>query len=91
MQEIKQTRLLLNEDRFSQLCKVGSIRHTSPGGTTDVNFYKTDILALSQGQVVTKEFPDEILQFMLIDNLNNEDIREILKRSPVFYELSNQI
>ena len=91
MQEIKETRFLLNEDRFSQLCKVGSIRHQSPGGSTDVIFYKTDILALSKGEVVTKEFPDEILQFKLIEHLNNEDIREIVKRSPVFYELSNQI
>jgi hypothetical protein len=91
MKEIKETRFLLNEDRFSQLCKVGHIRYQTISGSTDVTFYKVDILTLSKGEVVSKDLTDEILQFKLIDQLDQENIREIIKRSPIFYELSTQI
>ena len=90
MKEIKEIRNLLNEDRFSQLCKMGFIRYQTPSGTTDIHFYKQDIIALSNGDIVTKDFSDEVLKFMLA-KLDKETIIEILKRSPIFYELSNQI
>jgi hypothetical protein len=91
MKEIKETKFLLNEDRFSQLCKVGYIRYQTNTGSTDVTFYKVDIITLSKGEVVSKDFTDEVLQFKLVEQLTQENIREIIKRSPIFNELSNQI
>lgn len=90
MSEIKETKFVLNEDRFSQLCKVGSIKYQTNLGTYEINFYKPDIISLSKGEIVTKELSDEVLKFLLV-NLDIETIREIVKRSPIFYELSNQI
>ena len=90
MKEIKETRFLLTEERFSQLCKVGFIRYQTNTGNTDINFYKQDIITLSKGEVVVKDLSDESLKFMLV-KLDSETIREIVKRSPIFYELSNQI
>ena len=90
MTEIKETRILLTEEKFSQLLKVGFIKHLTPSGNVDVYFYKPDIIALSKGEIVTKDYTDEVLKFMLT-KLDAETIREMVKRSPIFYELSNQI
>lgn len=90
MEDIKETKFLLTEDRFSQLCKVGFIRYQNSEGSQDIHFYKTDILSLSKGEIVTKDLNIEFLKFMLV-KLDEETIREIVKRSPIYYELSNQI
>jgi hypothetical protein len=90
MSEIKEIRTLLTVDRFSQILKVGFLRHITPTGSTDVHFYKHDIINLSKGEIVSKDFTDESLKFMLV-NIDAETIREMVKRSPIFYELSNQI
>jgi hypothetical protein len=90
MSEIKEIRTLLTEDKFSQILKVGFIRHINPTGSTDVHFYKNDIINLSKGEIISKDFTDESLKFMLV-KLDAETIREMIKRSPIFYELSNQI
>ena len=90
MSEIKEIRTLLTEDKFSQILKVGFIRHSNPTGSTDVHFYKNDIINLSKGEIISKDFTDESLKFMLV-KLDAETIREMVKRSPIFYELSNQI
>jgi hypothetical protein len=90
MSEIKEIRTLLTEDKFSQILKVGFLRHSNPNGSTDVHFYKNDIINLSKGEIISKDFTDESLKFMLV-KLDAETIREMIKRSPIFYELSNQI
>jgi len=90
MSEIKEIRTLLTEDKFSQILKVGFLRHNTPTGSTDVHFYKHDIINLSKGEIVSKDFTGESLKFMLV-KLDEETIREMVKRSPIFYELSNQI
>jgi hypothetical protein len=89
MDEIKEIRTVLTEDRFSQLCKLGFIRHQTPTGVDIIQFYKQDIIDLSKGEIVTKK-SNQLLKYMLI-KLDLETIREIIKRSPIFYELSNEI
>jgi hypothetical protein len=54
-----------------------------------IHFYKVDILQLVKGEIVTKEMGNETFKFAL-QYLGTEMIREIVKRSPIFYELSNQ-
>lgn len=89
--EEKEIRILLNEDSFTHLCKVGFLKHQSPElGKTDIHFYKVDIITLTKGEILTKEVGTEIFKFALAD-IGLEMIREIIKRSPIYYELSTQI
>lgn len=91
MEDIKEIRILLTEDSFTNLCKIGFIKHQTPElGRFDIQFYKLDITDLAKGKIVTKQFGNEVIKFMLQD-IGLETIREIIKRSPIYYELSNQI
>lgn len=90
MQEKKEIRILLTEDSFTYVCKVGFLTHRSPEfGKIDIHFYKKDIIDLAKSQIVTKDLSGEIFKFVLQD-LGLEYIREIIKRSPIFCELSTQ-
>jgi hypothetical protein len=90
MTEPNEIRTVLTEDKFSQVCKIGFIKQPSNYGVDNIYFYKKDILALSKGEIVTKIASGQVLKFMLT-TLDLETVREIIKRSPVFYELSNEI
>lgn len=83
--ENKEIRTVLNESAFTNLCKVGYIR-----AKNDILFNKLDIKALISGDILEKIEDDAIYKFMLQD-IGIDNIREILKRSPVFSELSNEI
>ena len=87
--ENKEIRILLTEDTFSQLCKIGFVSQRDSLGKIDIHFYKNDILELWSGKIVTKIF-GEVFKFALQD-LGIDMIREMVKRSPIYYELSNQI
>ena len=91
MEKNKEIRILFTEESFTNLCKTGFIKHKSPTiGTFDIHFYKQDIISLTKGEVITKDIDTELFKFMLQD-IGIEMIREIIKRSPIYYELSNQI
>lgn len=91
MKEVKEIRTLFTEESFTNLCKIGFLKHQSPtSGRVDVHFYKNDIISLSKGEIVSKDIDQEILKFALAD-IGLETIREIVKRSPIYYELYNQI
>lgn len=91
MEENKEIRILLTEDSFTYVCKVGFITHKSPQfGKIDIHFYKKDILDLVKGEIVTKNLAGELFKFALQD-LGLEYLKEIVKRSPIFYELSTQL
>lgn len=90
-QQNKEIRIVLTEDTFTQLCKIGFLKHQSPTlGRSDIQFYKHDIISLTKGEIVTKEIGLEVFKFALQD-IGIDNIREIIKRSPIFYELSSQI
>jgi hypothetical protein len=90
MEEKKEIRILLTEDSFTYVCKVGFLTHRSPElGKIDIHFYKKDILDIVKGEIVSKDLANESFKFALQD-LGTEYIREIVKRSPIFYELSTQ-
>ena len=42
--ENKEIRILLTEDTFSQLCKIGFVSQRDSLGKIDIHFYKNDIL-----------------------------------------------
>lgn len=90
MENIKENRTVLTEEMFTHVCKIGFISINSPDfGKTDINFYKVDILQLIKGEIVTKELGTQVFKFAL-QITDPEMIKEIVKRSPIFYELSNQ-
>lgn len=90
MEKIREIRTLLNEEMFTNVCKISFVTIRSIDyGKTDIHFHKVDILQLVKGEIVSKEIGTETFKFV-IQNIDTEMIREILKRSPIFHELSNQ-
>lgn len=87
----KEIRTLFTEDSFTNLCKIGCLKqHHQTIGTFDITFYKHDILSLCKGEIVTKDVSDLLYKFMLQD-IGMENIIEIVKRSPIYYELLDQL
>lgn len=90
MENIKENRTVLTEKMFTHVCKIGFISiDTSEFGRTDINFYKADILQLIKGEILNKELGTQNFKFAL-QITDIEMIKEIVKRSPIFYELLNQ-
>jgi hypothetical protein len=90
MENINEIRIILNEDSFTHICKCGFFTIRSVDyGKTDIHFHKVDIIQLTKGEVVTKETGVEFFKF-IVTGIELETLREIVKRSPIFYELSNQ-
>lgn len=89
--EKREIRASLNEAMFTNLCKHGFIKHQSTlSGTYDVRFTRIDIKHLCSGDILEKQTDDAILMFALQD-LGSEMIREIVKRSPIYSELAQEI
>lgn len=90
MENIKEIRTVLTEEMFTHVCKVGFISiRSNDFGKTDINFNKLDILQLVKGEIISKELGTEVFKFAL-QIIDAEMIKEIVKRSPIFSELSNQ-
>ncbi len=87
---MKEIRTVLTETTFTNLCKKGFIKVSTNLGTSTLNFNKTDIVALTTGEIIEKTEDDTTFLFALQD-LGVEIIREIVKRSPIFSDLSQEI
>lgn len=89
--EKKEIKASLNEGMFTNLCKHGFIKHQSElSGTYEIRFTRLDMKSLCLGDVLEKQTDDATLKFLLQD-LGSDLIREILKRSPIYSELSQEI
>lgn len=89
--EKREIRTSLNESMFTNMCKHGFIRHQSTlSGTYDVRFTRVDMKQLCMGEVLEKQTDDAVLKFALQD-IGSELIREIVKRSPIYSELAQEI
>ena len=89
--ERKEIRMLLTEYTFTNLCKAGFFMHNSPTmGKTDVFVNRNDIRTLIKGDILTIQVGEEDFKIALQD-IGFTIIREILKRSPLFSELSEEI
>jgi hypothetical protein len=87
----REIRTSLNESMFTNICKHGFIRHQSTlSGTYDVRFTRVDMKQLCTGEILEKQTDDAVLKFALQD-LGSEMIREIVKRSPIYSELAQEI
>ena len=89
--EKREIRTSLNESMFTNICKHGFIRHQSTlSGTYDISFTRIDIKHLCKGEVLEKQTDDAVLKLAL-QNIGSDLIREIVKRSPIYSELSQEI
>jgi hypothetical protein len=87
---MKETRIILDETSFTNLCKMGYFMHKGQTGTTSITITKNDIKKLSLGEIITKEFSDESIKITLQD-IGSYLIKEIIKRSPMFGDLYYEI
>jgi Ulp1 family protease len=88
--EKREIRTLFTESTFTNLCKSGFLFHNGTEGKVQVNFTNEDIKTLINGKILEKELQDVYLKFALQD-IGFEMIREILRRSPVYSNLSYEI
>jgi hypothetical protein len=90
MEDIKENRILLTEATFTNLCKMGFIKYQGSLGKSEMHFTRLDIIELVNGGIVTKDFTEDVFKIGLQD-IGLELIKEIIKRSPIYSELSNSI
>lgn len=86
---MKETRTLLTEPMFTNLCKKGYYTAVENNSKNDLYFTKEDIILLANGKIVTKEasYAQTNWCFML-QEIGSESIAEILKRSPIYSDLA---
>ena len=81
-------RILLTEGMFTGLCKMGFMKFEND---TQITFTSREITQLCKGEVLDKSVigwsETTIYQFLLQD-IEIDTINEILKRSPIFSDLS---
>ncbi len=89
--EKKEIRTVVTEQLFTNFCKSGYITHRSEiSGPQDIRFSKIDMKNLATGQILEKETDDTVYKFALQD-IGKDLIREIVKRSPIYSELAQEI
>lgn len=81
---------ILNTSQFTQLIKTGFLSKQTSDGRGDLQFYSNDMIELCNGKIVEKELYNEKYRFQ-INGISNEDIKEIVKRSPIFSNIIDRI
>jgi hypothetical protein len=88
---MKETRILLTETTFTNLCKSGFIPQKSDMyGSIDVNITKSDMSVITKGDILTKDIGGELFKIALQD-IGFTLIKEIIKRSPMYSEMYYEI
>jgi hypothetical protein len=88
---MKETRILLTEITFTNLCKSGYISQKSAMyGSIDINITKADMGVITKGDILSKDIGGELFKIALQD-IGLTMIREIVKRSPVYSEMYYEI
>ena len=86
---MKETRTLLNEAMFTNLCKMGYYTAVENNSKNDLYFTKEDIRLLVTGKIVEKEASYTQTNWLfLLQDIGFDNINEILKRSPIFADLA---
>ena len=88
---MKETRILLTETTFTNLCKSGFIPQKSAMyGSIDLNITKEDMSVITKGDILSKDIGGELFKVALQD-IGFTLIREIIKRSPIYSEMYHTI
>lgn len=83
---MKETRTLLTEPMFTNLCKKG---YYTAESNEDLFFTKEEIRLLMNGKIVEKEASyGQVKCLFMLQDIGFDHINEILKRSPIFADLA---
>lgn len=84
-------KIILAEPQFTQLCKLGFVTRKDENlNLTDIYFNRVDIKNLVDGNIVSKDCNGSEIEFV-VSRIEREQLIEIVKRSPIFYELINTL
>ena len=84
-------KIILAEPQFTQLCKLGFVTRKDENlNLTDIYFNRVDIKNLVDGKIVSKDYNGVEIEFV-VSRIEREQLIEIVKRSPIFYELINTL
>ncbi len=82
----------LNENTFTNICKLGFIKYRSIDNTIDSLYLSSnDILSLYKEGILSKNINIENTLKLNTNNINGDIIKEIIKRSPVYSNLNLNI
>jgi hypothetical protein len=82
----KEIKITLYESDFTNLCKIGYFSVKTESGTSDIRFTKNDIRTIINFDSVEKEVDGDSFIYSL--QMNDEElIREIVKRSPIYSDI----
>lgn len=84
------TKVAVDYNVFTQVCKMGYLAYALPTGRVEFTFTRVDIQKMCAGEIVEKEHYGKIFLFMMI-GVERTDVIEILKRSPLFQQLADQL
>lgn len=92
MENTKEFKVLLNETLFTQIIKVGRFTYilNSEGSKIEFPLTSFDVRELSAGKILMRKIEDYIFQITL-NGLDKETIREILRRSPLYSSIAEEI
>lgn len=82
--------IVLNMAKFTHLCKFAFFVVNTETGRFDISIDSSDILKLCRNEIVEKLVYEKTYRFV-IDNISNEDLIEIIKRSTMFSGLAEKI
>lgn len=88
---MKEVKVLLNEATFTTVCKAGFLTYIPTSGTKiELAFTYEDVKRLTSGEIINKTFSE--LNFLIaLQDIGTVVIKEILMRSPVFFNLASEI
>jgi hypothetical protein len=86
---MKETRILLTEVMFTNICKMGYYTAVENNSKNDMYFTKEDIKLLVTGKIVEKEASYAQTNWMfMLQKIEFDLINEILKRSPIYSDMA---
>lgn len=89
--ENKDIKILLNEASFSQALKMGRIIYNiNEFSKIEFPLTSIDVREICNGKILMKKIEDLIVQVAIVQ-LPKELIREILKRTPLYSSLAEEI
>lgn len=87
---MKEIRILLNETTFTNLCKAGFVNYNHPDtGRVDIPISKEEVKSMTKGDILDKKLDNHFR--IAIADFGIENIKEIIKRSPLYSQVYYEI
>ncbi len=87
----KEIKILLTESSFSQVVKMGRIIYSiGESSQIEITLTSMDVREICAGKILMKKVDEQVIQ-IAITQIPKETIREILKRTPLYSSISEEI